>query len=211
MNIFIGNYIEVLTNFHQVAGVDTVISEKRNVADEIVSYCEENAISLFLAESGEHLHQYLDSVKKCDLCIVASFGLIIMNPFIKKVDWLVNLHPGSLLNSRGRHPLPFAIKKGLSFMTLTAHLIEDEKIDNGPLVAEINIPLDYKKSYQYNDQKLRSCLPFLTQFVAFQYQNESRILSSSIDLKDSLYNKRLVGSELEEMMSAKNLLKYKKA
>jgi methionyl-tRNA formyltransferase len=211
MNIYIGNYIEVLTKFNQVAGVDTVISEKRNVSDEIVTYCDENEISLFLAESGDHLHQYLNSIEKCKLCIIASFGLILKEHFIKKVDWLVNLHPGSLFTSRGRHPLPFAIKKGLSFMTLTAHLIQDEKIDNGPFVAEINIPIDYEKSYQYNDHKLRGCLPFLTQFVVQQYQNEDRIFSSSIDLTGSLYNNRLEGSELEEMMSAKNLLKYKKA
>lgn len=210
MNIYIGNYIEVLSSFNKVAGVDTVISEKRNVADEIVAYCEENGLSLFLAESGEHLHQYLNTVEKCDLCIVASFGLIIRKHFIKKADWLVNLHPGSLFTSRGRHPLPFAIKKGLPLMTLTAHLIEDEKIDHGPLVAEINVPIDYEKPYQYNDQKLRGCLPFLTQFVVHQHQHENRILSSTIDLTDSLYNNRLEGNELEEMMSAKNLLKYKK-
>jgi folate-dependent phosphoribosylglycinamide formyltransferase PurN len=210
MNIYIGNYIEVLESFHGKTGVDLVVAEKRNVDTKIIKYCENSGILLFLAESTNHLNGYLSSLKKkIELCIVASFGLLLDKSFLKKAKWTVNIHPGSLETCRGRHPLPFAIQKGLPFMSLTAHLIADEKIDNGPVVATLSLPIDYEKSYAYNDEKLRACLPFITELIQSQYKNEYRILTGNIDLSDAPYNKRLDGDTLNEMMSAKNLLNYK--
>lgn len=209
MNIYIGNYIEVLDTFHRNATVDTVISEKRNVDSRITEYCKKNKITLHLTTSSEELHSFLNKFDDIGLCIVASFGFLLKESFINNVDWIVNIHPGSLLTSRGRHPLPFAIKKGLTYMTLTAHLIIDEKIDHGPVVAELNIPIDYAQSYKYNEQKIRTTLPFLSKFIIDQFKNENRIVTGLVDLSESPYNERLTGDELKEMMNIKTLQKYK--
>lgn len=211
MTIYIGNYIEVLQTFHKKHGVTIAISEERNVDEKIIHFCEQENITLFLAASGNHLDEYLESITdSVELCIVASFGLLLKQSFLQKTEWTVNIHPGSLETCRGRHPLPFAIVKGLSFMTLTAHLIEDEKIDNGPVVAELSVPVDFEKSYSYNDKKLRSCLPFITEFIVSQYNSEKRILTGTIDLSRATYNKRLDSETLHQIMNAENLLKYKK-
>lgn len=207
MKIYIGNYIEVLQSFHEICEVDLVVSEKRNVDERIVTYCRNQNIQLMLAESAEDLHSKLKPLDSADLCIVASFGLLLKSEFIRKTDLIVNIHPGSLMNSRGRHPLPFAIKKGLPFMSLTAHLIEDEKIDNGPVVAEWNIPIDYSGTYEENDRRLRSILPFITAYILKQYINNN-IYTASIDLSKAKYNLRLTADELGEMMQAKDLKKY---
>lgn len=210
MNIYIGNYIEVLKTFHNSLGVDLAVAEKRNADEEILRYCEKSEIKLFLAESSSHLNSFLNSLgEQMELCIVASFGLLLESNFLKKVNWTVNIHPGSLETCRGRHPLPFAINKGLPFMTVTAHLIENEKIDNGPVVATLSLPIDYEKSYAYNDHKLRANLPFFTELIVTQYKNEGRILTGNLDLSNAPYNKRLEGETLNEMTNAKNLLKYK--
>lgn len=209
MLLFIGNFIEVLQVYHESLGVDKVISEKDKVDDSISDYCKKNNVSLYLVDSSDHLKSYLSSVEKCDLCIVASFGLLLDSSFLKRTKYTVNIHPGSLETCRGRHPLPFAIEQGLSFMGITAHIIEDEKIDNGPVVATLSLPIDYEESYAYNDEKLRSCLSFLTEFIVTQYKNETRILTGNIDLGNAPYNKRLDGETLNKMMKAKNLMEYK--
>lgn len=193
-----------------MAEVDLAVAEKRNVDEEIIRYCKQSEIKLFLSESSNHLNTFLDSFSdQIELCLVASFGLLLENDFLKKVNWTVNIHPGSLETCRGRHPLPFAISKGLQFMTVTAHLIENEKIDNGPVVASFSLPIDYEKTYTYNDKKLRATLPFLTELIVSQYKNERRIFTGNIDLSSAPYNKRLESEVLHEMMNAKNLLKYK--
>ena len=92
-------------------------------------------------------------------------------------------------------------------MSLTAHLIEDGKIDNGPVVAEWNIPIDYSGTYEENDRRLRSILPFITAYILKQYINNN-IYTASIDLSKAKYNLRLTADELGEMMQAKDLKKY---
>jgi len=210
MTIYAGNYIEVLQSFHETLGVSIAISEKRNVDSAIVEYCSSNGITLFLAENSAHLDEYLDSLAdNIKLCLVASFGLLLKNSFIQKTDWTVNIHPGDLKTCRGRHPLPFAILKGLPLMTLTAHLIEDEKIDNGPVLAELSIPIDYSKSYSSNDANLRSNLSFITNLILSQIKEKGELHTATIDLKNAPYNKRLDADTLNEVMNSENLLKYK--
>lgn len=209
MNIYIGNYIEVIEHFHKTAGVQIVVSEKRNVDDRIKQFCEKSDVQLYLTETGEDLHEFLLQIGEIDLCIVASFGFLLNQEFIQKVKWLVNIHPGSLVTCRGRHPLPFAIKKGLPFMTLTAHLILDESIDNGPIIAEMNLPLNYDQSYSDNEKRLRKCLKYLTEIITDQYLKKSHIHANFIDLSKAIYNERLSGEELKKMMNAVNLLEYK--
>lgn len=208
MKIYIGNYIEVLTTLHEMTGVDLAVSEKRNVDDRMIDFCNEHNITFLLVESGEDLHKQLSDIESVDLCVVASFGLLLKKEFIQKVGSLVNIHPGSLINSRGRHPLPFAIKRGLPFMTLTAHLIEDEKIDKGPVIAEWNIPIDYSESYQDNDNRLRKLLPALTIYIVNQFDEQKKIKVTNLDLSKAPYNSRLSGDELQEMMQVKNLKRY---
>lgn len=209
MKIYIGNYIEVLETFHKLTGVDLAISEKRNVDERIVQYCLEHSITLIRVASVDDLHVSLNRVNSVDLCIVASFGLLLREEFIQKAGTIVNIHPGSLMNSRGRHPLPFAIKQNLPYMTLTAHLIEDEKIDNGPVVAEWNIPISYSESYSENDIRLRSILPALTEYILKQYLTTRAIQIVDIDLLAAPYNNRLTAEELDEMIQAENLMKYR--
>jgi len=208
MNLFIGNFIEVLEEYHKTIGVDIVISENGKADDSIIEYCERNSISLYLVESKVHFKRVSSSIARCELCIVASFGLLLDNTLLSKIEWVVNIHPGDLLTCRGRHPLPFSIKQGLPFMSITAHIIEDGKIDNGPVVATLSLPIDYNQTYAYNDNKIRANLSFITRLIIFQYKNEGRILTGKLDLSNAPYNKRLDGETLSQIIDAKNLLEY---
>lgn len=210
MNIYVGNYHEVLQSYHLLKGVGHVISEERNVETEIVNFCKKENIQISLVQSGDHVNEVAKKLGQIDLCIVASFGLILKNPFIDRVKRIINIHPGSLYNSRGRHPLPFAIRLGLSSMTLTAHIIEDEKIDNGPIVMEMNMPIDYSVSYRDNDKRLRSCLPYITRYILESLDNRFNIPAIHADLTHSPYNKPIDKEELSELMNATTLDRYKK-
>lgn len=209
MNLYIGNYIEVLETFHSDLKVHLVIAEKRKVDERILRYCEVQDIQIEFVETPEDIIKIGAQIKSATLCIVASFGLLLKNDFLERIKWVVNIHPGNLRNCRGRHPLPFAIKKGLKFMTLTAHLIESEKFDSGPIIAEVDLPIDYDSSYKVNDRRLRECLPFMTDFIIRQVRDSGRIISSDVNLSTSKYNKRLSLDELEAMMNSKSLKNYK--
>jgi methionyl-tRNA formyltransferase len=210
MNIYIGNYHEVLKTFHHLKGVDHVISEKRNVENEIIDFCNSEKIQISLVHSSADINKVAEQIGSINLCIVASFGLILKKPFIDCTDLIINIHPGSLFNSRGRHPLPFAIRMGLPYMTITAHIIEDEKIDHGPVIMEVNIPLDYTGSYRDNDQRLRSCLPLITHYVVNNIDAKMNIPVLNADLTKSPYNRPIEKEELMKIMNSKTLESYKK-
>jgi methionyl-tRNA formyltransferase len=210
MNIYAGNYHEVLETFHHLKGVDHVIAERRNIENEIIEFCKRENIEISLVQTSDDVTDVAEEIGNISLCLIASFGLILKKPFIDRTNLIMNIHPGSLYNSRGRHPLPFAISKGLSFMTLTAHLIQDEKIDHGPIMMEINLPIDYYCSYNENDQRLRSCLPYVTDYILRNLNRRMEMPVLKADLRSSVYNKPLDKEELSSMMNAKTLEAYKK-
>ena len=56
---------------------------------------------------------------------------------------VVGFHPAKLPNNRGRHPLIWALILGLESTASTFFMI-DEKADNGDIVSQVEIPIDFK-------------------------------------------------------------------
>ncbi|PIT89117.1 MAG: hypothetical protein COU27_02015 [Candidatus Levybacteria bacterium CG10_big_fil_rev_8_21_14_0_10_36_7] len=68
---------------------------------------------------------------------------IFKMPFIHLAkDYVVNLHMAPLPKLRGVSPIPWAFLDGLKEMGVTLHLIEDEGVDNGPIIFQKLFPVE---------------------------------------------------------------------
>lgn len=67
---------------------------------------------------------------------------LFKKPFISLAkDYIVNLHMAPLPKLRGMSPCAWAFLDGLTQMGVTLHLIQDEGIDNGPIIAQRLFPI----------------------------------------------------------------------
>ncbi len=109
---------------------------------------------------------------------VASFGIILDQNIISRVERVINLHMGLLPQCRGRHPLPAAILNHHTTAGVTAHLIVDEHIDSGPVVCQTSMPIDYQASYNTNEKALRSLLGDLAPAIYATHKTDWAKLST---------------------------------
>jgi folate-dependent phosphoribosylglycinamide formyltransferase PurN len=71
-----------------------------------------------------------------DLVLVMNFDQILHREFIAASGWVINVHPSLLPALRGPCPVFWALAEGRSDVGVSLHLIEDENIDVGPLLAQ---------------------------------------------------------------------------
>lgn len=82
-----------------------------------------------------------------DLIVVVSFGQIISKDVIDVPKYgCINVHPSLLPALRGATPLQSAILKGVSETGVTIMLM-DEKMDHGPILAQISISVEANETY----------------------------------------------------------------
>ena len=205
-NVFIGDYVEVLRAFDESLSVDLIIVRENRYSDEIEQYSKENSIPLVKVEDKYDLERNIVGLEDVQYIVVASFTYILTDATIQKSKKVINFHPGSLKTCRGRHPLPFAIKKGLEVMSISVHEIINEKIDNGPLLLELNLPIDYTKDYDYNYSFLRSFLYGVSLPLFQKLRVEGEL--PSVEVKVGEYNEKLSREELEDILNTKELIKY---
>jgi folate-dependent phosphoribosylglycinamide formyltransferase PurN len=82
-----------------------------------------------------------------DFVVVMNFDQILKAPFIALPRrGTINIHPSLLPALRGPCPTIWALAQRRSGSGATIHLIEDEKIDAGPVLAQVEVPLDRNPS-----------------------------------------------------------------
>ncbi len=82
-----------------------------------------------------------------DLIVVVAFGQIISKEIIDIPKYgCINVHPSMLPLLRGATPLQGAILQGLSETGITIMLM-DEKMDHGPILAQLRLPLEEDETY----------------------------------------------------------------
>lgn len=93
--------------------------------------------------------QWIKTLKdlKPDLIVVVAFGQIISKEIIDIPQYgCINVHPSMLPLLRGATPLQGAILAGLSETGITIMLM-DEKMDHGPILAQLPLPLAEHETY----------------------------------------------------------------
>ncbi len=106
---------------------------------------EEN-IKIEEAETKEDFHRIIEESSP-EMVIVASFG-IILKPETLTLSRFVNVHPSLLPKYRGATPIQSVILNG-DEKTGVSLIIMNDKIDQGPIIAQSEVPLtpsiDYKE------------------------------------------------------------------
>lgn len=93
--------------------------------------------------------EFIDTLKKTCPEIDIIFSIqpyaIFRMPFIQLArDYVVNMHFAPLPKLRGVAPCSWAFIDGLDTMGVTLHLIQDEGIDNGPIIFQKLFPITQK-------------------------------------------------------------------
>ncbi|NHI01616.1 formyltransferase family protein [Oceanimonas sp. MB9] len=203
-NLFLGSFLPVLHVFFNSVKNVVVAIEQKNLDSEIHHYCVNNEIDFYIVENLEDLFS-INNDSSYDTVLIAGCGIILNDKFISKCNKIYNFHPGDVHTCRGRHPLPAAIKRGDKKMAISVHQILDEKIDKGPLFAQVFFAINYNESYKENEKRLLSCLSFLTKQLL-----EVLLVSKSFPTwewqpAENSYLKRLDSKELNSIFEAKKI------
>jgi len=209
-NIFMGHFSHVLIELLKKIKIDLVLVEDKQTNKKIIKICQKNKIKYLLVNHNKDISKATRNFKKINLCFVASFSLILKKNFINKCKHIINFHLGDVNICRGRHPLPTTILNGHKSMGITVHLIDSEKIDAGPILAKIILPIDYHKSYKINEKVLLQALEPLTCFLIDGYLKKGGFVSYQWCLKSSSYFKPLEKEVLSKIIEAPNLRKFLK-
>lgn len=82
-----------------------------------------------------------------DVIVVLNFDQILRARFIALPRiGIVNVHPSLLPSLRGPCPAFWALAEGRSIAGVTIHLIDDEKIDTGPILDRVEVEIDSRQS-----------------------------------------------------------------
>jgi methionyl-tRNA formyltransferase len=153
-NIFMGTFAPCLAVVAERYGVGYVLAEDKPASEKVCGLAVELGIEARKFRTYDELMGHVSKLGAIETCFIAGFGTILKNDFISKCKTIVNVHLGDVLTCRGRHPLPTAILQKEVFMTATIHRIDSEKIDAGPVLGKIKLPIDYEKNYAYNEAML---------------------------------------------------------
>ena len=203
-SIFIGHFFEALQAIHAHTDLAAVIGEKGEISESIKAFCMENNLPLTIVENSDELTFFFQ--KRPELhgrtLFSAGCGILFSQKVIDSCSLVVNFHPGDIFTCRGKHPLPFAILKKLPLMAMTAHVIDSEKIDAGPLIAQIFLPIDYTASYAANEKTLLDSLSgFVTSVIALLVRGTFRAWDW-YGVSPSPYNTRLDPAALARILSS---------
>jgi len=177
--VFMGHYLEALNELGRRFRVNIAIVEKKPSNKAVVAYCMDKRIPCVTIATYEDILKATEHLGKIDLTIVASFGTILKKSYIRRCRNIVNVHAGDTARYRGRHPLPCAIIDRAKTMGVTIHLIDSEKIDAGPVLAKVIMPIDYSISYAANEKHLRVMIGPLVGSVLERYKAAGAITGFS--------------------------------
>ena len=124
---------------------------------------------------------------RTDLVFVVGWSQLVREPFISLAPrGVFGMHPSLLPRHRGRAPIPWTILTGLAKTGVTLFEITDPTADSGPIVAQLEVPVDpdetattlYEKLSQAHLELLREYVPLLLQGRAARIPQDDRRASA---------------------------------
>ena len=209
MNVFLGHYEEALDAMLDTVGVELVIAEQHKFdGSAIAERVREHELQCAFVTNVKEIENVIAKTGPFKIGLVASFGMLLSDAVLAKFDKVINVHPGDVHRYRGRHPLPVAILNGEPYCSLSVHLINDEKIDRGPLLAQLFVAIDYSTNYQQNEKRLRAHLYPLLSVLLSQWKYQEKLPMWDWQPQAGSYRKALSKDVLEDLMSCSSLEKY---
>jgi len=143
---------------------------------QLMDLARKNKVSAYTG----NINSALTVIKKIrpDLILVCTFDQIIPRKIIKLSRWgVINLHPSLLPRYRGATPTNWVLLRGEKETGVTAHFIENEKVDAGPIILQRKIRIHPDD----NDGILRRKLAVLS--VGLTWELISLLISGKIRVR----------------------------
>jgi methionyl-tRNA formyltransferase len=135
---FFGSDVRIIEQIDGFVDVKRVFVEKHALSKELLTYCLLRNVALVPVETLAELAA-TNSVVDCKIGISCGFGVIFRQEQIEKYQHgIMNIHPGSLPDNRGRHPISWAFVHNKWQFGVSFHMI-NEQIDQGLLVHSYTI------------------------------------------------------------------------
>ena len=207
-SVFMGHFFAALKAVAEATLLEAVLGERDKTPDAIIEFCRAKSIPLLWVKTTDDVERIFKTGQYSGRTMfIAGCGILVSQPVINSCKKVVNFHPGDVFTCRGRHPLPFAITKKLPTMAITAHLIDSERIDAGPLIAQIFMPISYSTSYRANEEMLLSVLENFTLSVIKIISHSEFTPLAWYKPGSSPYNTRLASEDLCRILNSKDISK----
>lgn len=208
-NIFLGSFDHVLALMDEVLGVDIVLAPKghlrnmrleRRLRDAGVDWIELPDRDSFVEQQAE--------LGELGLCTVAGFSWMIPQSIVDNSRAVINCHPGDLLTCRGPQPIEAALCQRHNTLGACVHLIDDEKMDSGPLLSRALMPVDSGRDYRWHKQAVMRLLVEQAGIVFKLYQAEDALVATPWDVSTSNWYPRLPTEVLKQLYLARSLADF---
>jgi hypothetical protein len=205
-NIFLGSFDHILDTMDRVLGVDIVLAPKgrlrnmrleRRLRDAGVGWRE-------LPNRESFVEQRAD-LGELGVCVVAGFSWMIPQSMIDSSRVVINCHPGDLLSCRGPQPIEAALYHRHEALGACVHLIGNEVMDSGPLLARELMPVDTKRDYRWHRQQLMQLLVRQAESVFGKYQAGASATATPWQLSASNWYPRPPAEVVKKLYLARTL------
>ncbi len=195
-----------------VTAPDKPVGRKKEITPSpIKTAALRNNLSVLQPEKISEISEKISKLKP-DLIITASYGQIIPKNILDVPKYgSINIHPSLLPKYRGPSPIQTAILNG-DKVTGISIMLMDEKMDNGPILAQKKVAIKNKENYQSLEKRLSlKSASFLSEILP-QYvqgkikpkkQNDSEAVYTKIlSRQDGQIDWRKSAQEIERMLRA---------
>lgn len=132
--VFTSN-LQLVEAIHAQLSIVAVILERRHFNPALYDFSRLRGFPVRLADTPEELDSQLDSLESSDLGISFGFSLKFDDEVRESFRFGIwNIHPGSLPENRGRHPITWDFLENSDRFTVVIHEV-DNYIDRGYLLA----------------------------------------------------------------------------
>ena len=95
-----------------------------------------------------------------------------------------------------------------SMMGMTAHLIDSEKVDYGPILAKADIPIFKDIGYMENEKRLYALMGSVAGFLIRGYKVTGKFISAGWGKDKGRYYKPLDKEAIEKIVNSSSLAEF---
>lgn len=168
--------------------ISGVFTDKRS--EDIYEFCKEKNLNCYVGNPRkEHAKSFINSLS-CDVLLSINYLFIIEKNLIQlPTKFSINFHGSLLPKYRGRTPHVWAIINGEQETGVTAHLI-NEKLDDGPIVHQIRIPINQDDTGADILNKFHGIYPNMVKEVLNRIENNGVVTREQNEFNATYFGKR---------------------
>lgn len=147
------------------------ICERSRWNDRLESILMGEAVKICLIDGTRELEQAMADAET-ETFLMCSFGIILPVEIVERYQ-IINFHPGSLENNRGRTPIVNSILRGDSYSKMTAYVVGGG-IDEGREVSSRFVAIDGRMGSAELTRRLEEKIPQMLSEV-YDYLSRGRL------------------------------------